>query len=151
MRNEQFKADNNLKNEMPPNAMLLHVVYAESYENKQQNKCQPAHFGHATFSLFTAAVYIRHEESFINEKFAIVSEAKDNSRIVVHTCINKAIELMIEKHCHLKNFHNLDLHIWSDGCSAQFRSKYAFALTSLFPSSSIVTDIIMKETMEKVA
>ena len=88
---------------------------------------------------------------FVHSSCLHSTEAKDNSRIVVHTCINKAIELMIEKHCHLKNFHNLDLHIWSDGCSAQFRSKYAFALTSLFPSSSIVTDIIMKETMEKVA
>ena len=35
VRNEQYKAYNNLKNEMPPNAMLLHVDYAESYENKQ--------------------------------------------------------------------------------------------------------------------
>ena len=46
---------------------------------------------------------------------------------------------MIEKHCHLKDFQNLDLHIWSDGCSAQFRSKYVFALTSLFPSNFNVT------------
>ena len=63
---------------MPPNAMLLHVDYAESYENKQQDECQSAYFGHSTFSLFTAAVYIRHEESLINENFVIVSEAKDH-------------------------------------------------------------------------
>ena len=73
------------------------------------------------------------------ENFAIVSEAKDHSRIAAHTCINKVIELMIEKHCHLKNFQNLDLHIWSDGCSAQFRSKHVFALTSQFPSNFNVT------------
>ena len=71
----QYKAINNLKNEMPPNAMLLHVDYAESYENKQQDECKSAYFGHTTFSLFTAAVYIRHEESLINENFVIVSEA----------------------------------------------------------------------------
>ena len=89
--------------------------------------------------MFTAAVYIRHEESLINENFAIVSEAKDHSHIAAHTCINKVIELIIEKHCHLKDFQNLDLYIWSDGCSAQFRSKYVFALTSLFPSKFNVT------------
>ena len=42
VRNKQYKAYNNLKNEMPPNAMLLHVDYAESYENKQQDECQSA-------------------------------------------------------------------------------------------------------------
>ena len=79
MRNEQYKAYNNLKNEMLPNAMLLHVDYAESYENKQQVECQSAYFGHMTFSLFAAAVYIRHDESLVNENFVIVSEAKDHS------------------------------------------------------------------------
>ena len=121
---------------MPPNAMLLHVDYAESYENKQQDECQSAYFGHTTFSLFTAAAY---KESLINENFVIVLEAKDHSRMAAHTCINKVIELITEKHCHLKDFQNLDLHIWSDGCSAQFRSKYVFALTSLFPSNFNVT------------
>ena len=48
VRNEQYKAYNNLKNEMPPNAMLLHVDYAESYENKQQDECQSAYFDHTT-------------------------------------------------------------------------------------------------------
>ena len=149
VRNEQYKAYNNLKNEMPPNAMLLHVDYVESYENKQQDECQTAYFGHTTFSLFTAAVYIRHEESLINENFVIILETKDHLRIAAHTCINKVIELMIEKHCHLKDFQNLDLHIWSDGCSAQFRSKYAFALTSLFPSNFNVTRYYNERHREK--
>ena len=42
VRNEQYKAYNNLKNEMPPNAILLHVDYAESYENKLQDEFQLA-------------------------------------------------------------------------------------------------------------
>ena len=95
VRNEQYKAYNNLKNEMPPNAMFLHVDYTESYENKQQEECQSVYFGHTTFSLFTASVYIRHEESLINENFVIISEAKDHSRIAAHTCINKVTMLII--------------------------------------------------------
>ena len=124
---------------MPPNAMLLHVDYAESYENKQQYECQSVYFGHTSLSLFTAAAYIRHKDSLINENFVIVSEAKDHSRIAAQTFINKLIELMIKKLCHLMDFQNLDLHTWSDGCSVQYRSKYVFTLTSLFPSSFNVT------------
>jgi len=46
---------------------------------------------------------------------------------------------MVEKHSHLQ-CQDLDLHIWSNGCSAQFRSKFVFiALTSLFLATFIVT------------
>jgi len=31
---------NKLKVDMPENSMLLHVDYAENYENKQQGECQ---------------------------------------------------------------------------------------------------------------
>ena len=62
VRNEQYKAYNNLKNEMSPNVMLFHVDYTDSYENKQQGQSRSGYFGHTTFSLFTAAVYIRHKE-----------------------------------------------------------------------------------------
>ena len=44
---------------MPKNAILLHIDYAENYENKQQGECQSAYFGHTSFSIFTAAAYIR--------------------------------------------------------------------------------------------
>lgn len=44
VKNEQYDLYNQLKNEMPANAMLVHVDYAESYENKQQDECQSAYF-----------------------------------------------------------------------------------------------------------
>ena len=138
VRNEQYKVYNQLKNDMPENNILLHVDYAESYENKQQDECQSAYFGHTTFSLFTAAVYIRYQGALMNNNFVIVSEANDHSRIAAHTCIVKTIELMLEKHNHLKD-QDLELHIWSDGCSAQFRSKFVFYLSSLFPESYRIT------------
>ena len=46
---------------------------------------------------------------------------------------------MMEKYPHLKSYIYVDLHVWRDGCSAQFRSKHVFPLTSLFPESFNVT------------
>jgi len=40
VRNEQYKVYNKLKVDMPESSMLLHVDYAENYENKQQGECQ---------------------------------------------------------------------------------------------------------------
>ena len=45
--------------QMPENAIFLHVDYVENYENKQQGECQPAYFERTSFSIFTAVAYIR--------------------------------------------------------------------------------------------
>ena len=37
------------------------------------------------------------------------------------------------KYLPLKSYKSVDLHVWSDGCSAQFQTNYVFALPSLFP------------------
>ena len=67
------------------------------------------------------------------------SSADSDERIAAHTCISKVIDIMMEKYSHLKSYMSVDLHVWSNGCSAQFRSEYVFVLTSLFPESFNVT------------
>ena len=56
-----------------------------------------------------------------------MSETSDHSRITAFTCISKVFDFVGEKH-------NLPpevtLHIWSDKCVGQFRSRYVFALVS---------------------
>ena len=72
VRNEQYTVYNQLKEEMAGNSMLLHVDYAESYENKQQDECQSAYFGHTTFSIFTDVVYLRRNGELIHENVVII-------------------------------------------------------------------------------
>eukprot|EP00111_Clytia_hemisphaerica_P010989 TCONS_00032233-protein len=139
VRNEQYQTYTTLKETMPGNAILVHVDYAESYENKQQDECQSAYFGHTNFSIFTAVVYFRRNGELLHENIVIVSETTDHSRIAAHSCILKVIDIMMERHPHFNQFHSIDLHIWSDGCASQFRSKYVFALTPFFPKPFIVT------------
>ena len=53
---EQHKAYNNIKNNMGENEMLVHVDFAENYENKQQSEIQSAYFGHTTSAYLLLAV-----------------------------------------------------------------------------------------------
>ena len=56
----------------------------------------------------------------MNENVSIISEASDHLRIAAFTCISQVFDFVREKH-------NLPpeviLHIWSDGCADQFRSR----------------------------
>ena len=106
--------------------MLMHVDYSENYVNVQQGEIQSAYFGHITFSIFTVCCYIRSEDGKLaNENVTVVSEASDHSRIAAFTCINKVLAFMREKY-DLPS--GITLHVWRDGCSAQFRSRFVFPL-----------------------
>ena len=131
VKRQQHACYNKPKEELGENEILLHVDYSENYSNIQQGEMQRAYFGHDSFSIFTASCYLRKDVDIINENISIISEASDHSRIVAVTRISKVFDFVREKH-------NLPpevtLHIWSDGCAGQFRSRYVFALVSQIDS-----------------
>ena len=123
----QFKYYNDAKANLAKNEILIHVDYSKSHENKQQQEIQSAYFGHTTFSIFTACCYLRDvENEVISESVTITSELSDHSRAAAITCILKIIDHLREKHQHLPL--KINAVIWSDGCSAQFRSRFVLKL-----------------------
>ena len=125
VKHQQHACYNELKEELGENEVLLHVDYSENYSNIQQGEIRSAYFGHDSFSIFTACCYLRKDGDVFNENITIISEASDHSRIAAFTCINKVFDFVREKH----NFPpEVTLHIWSDGCAGEFRSRYVFAL-----------------------
>ena len=122
IKRQQHANYNQLKENLKTGEILLHVDYSENYVNKQQGEIQSAYFGHDSFSIFTACRYLRDaEEKLVNENVVVVSEASYHSRIAAFTCINKVFNFVREKHeLPLK----VTLHVWSDGCTGQFRSRY---------------------------
>ena len=55
----QNRTYNNNKESLDHGEILVHVDYAESYKNVQQNEIQSAYFGNSTFSIFTACCYTK--------------------------------------------------------------------------------------------
>ena len=121
VKRQQHAYYNKFKEKLGENEVLLHIDYSE---NIQQGEIQSAYFGHDSFSIFTACCYLRKDCDRINENTTIISKASDHSRNAAFTCINKVFDFVREKH-------NLPLevtlHIWSDVCASQFRSRYVLA------------------------
>ena len=135
---EQHKTYNEIKNGLKPNEILVHVDFAENYENKQQSEVQSAYFGHDSFSLFTACCYTNTDGIVENLNFVITTEAKDHSRFAAHCLIKKVIEIVRER-INLGDDQETIVHLWSDRCASQYRSKYVFRVTTLFPTNWQVT------------
>ena len=90
--------------------------------------------GHASFTIFTTCCYFKDESNAINKKaISVTSETSDHSRSVSVSCLQKVIHFVREKYTHLPL--KLNVIVWSDGCAAQFRSRYVFFLLSKFEAS----------------
>ena len=114
-----------IKSESSNGDLLVHVDFAESYRNDQQNKIQSTYFGNQSFSLFISCCYFKAATSEIRNKSAVVvTENSDHNRITWMSYLKKVIDT-IETECG-KSFTNVVL--WNDGMSAQFRSRFIFQL-----------------------
>ena len=106
--------------------MQIHVDFAESHKNDQQNEIQSAYFENQSFSLFTSCCYFKGVTSEIRNKsvVVVVTENSNHNRIVSVSCLKKVIDT-VETECG-KSFTNVVL--WSDGMGTQFRSRFIFQL-----------------------
>ena len=77
----QNRIYNRVKENLDHGEVLVHVDYAESYKNSQQNEMQSAYFGNSVFSIFTACCYSRSPDgSLKKDSIVVISESKDHDR-----------------------------------------------------------------------
>ena len=81
---------------------MLHVDFAESYKNDQQDAVQSAYFGNQCFRIFTAYCYAK------------------SLKVTSMSCLQKVVHKI--KHMDEKTYKNF--YGWSDGMGSQFISLY---------------------------
>ena len=105
--------------------MLVHVDFAESYRNVQQNEIKSAYFENQSFSLFSSRCYFKRVTNDIRNKSVVVmTENSDYNKITSMSCFKRVTDT-VETECG-KSFTNVVL--WSDDIGTQFRSRFIFQL-----------------------
>ena len=128
-KRQQYAECKRMKAELKETELMVYVDFSENYKSQQQNEIQSAYFGHSTFSLFTACVYYRNTDDGEVKKIpmTVTTEASDKSRITAISCVD-----MVINHSLTKITNNITkVLIVSDGCAAQFRSRYVFMLLTI--------------------
>ena len=121
----QNVAYNQHKKDLTLDELLVHVDFAENYRNDQQDEIQSAYFGHQSFSLFTSCCYYKDgEDNLLQKSVVIATENSDHNRVTSMSSLKKVVE--IAEDFTGKKYHRLI--IWSDGMSAQFRSRFVFKI-----------------------
>ena len=103
--------------------MLVHVDFAESYRNDQENETQSAYFGNQIFSLFTSCCYFKGATSKIrNKTVVVVTKNPDHNRTISKIFLKKVIDT-VETECG-ESFANVVL--WNDGRALNFNPDLFF-------------------------
>ena len=128
-KRKQVVSYNQQKLDLKPGEALIHVDHSESYSNSEQDEVQSAYFGEQNFSIFTSCSYYRDsgKDNLTKVPMAVISESNDHSRIAAFSYIVTIIDELKKMMDELRK-----VNWWSDGCSSQFRSKFAFALLTHF-------------------
>ena len=132
----QDEACNYQKHSLTVDDLFVHVNFAENYRNDQQNEIQSAYFGHQSFSPFTSCCYYKYDGNILQQKsIVILTENSDHNGVTSMSSFRKVVE--IAGNSLGKNFRRSI--IWSDGMSAQFRSRFIFKLlaSTLFLENEI--------------
>ena len=65
----------------------------------------------------------------------VITEASNHPRMATHSLILKVIDEVKSQYLRFNDFEKLSIHLWSDGCASQFRSRFVFHLTVFFTES----------------
>ena len=125
-KRSQNRHYNHVKESLDHGQILVHVDYAESYKNSQQNEIQSAYFGNSTFSIFTACCYTKSLDNggLKKDSIVVVNDSKEHNRAAALTCLKKVVEKAEEI-----NVAKYDkIIVWSSRCSSQFCSRFVFYL-----------------------
>ena len=93
---------------------LIQVDFAENYACKHPGEIQNAHWKQMQISLFTVA--IRHSDVF--KPHVLASDDSTHAKETVITYIDHVSESLLK---------GLEVCIWSDGPSSQFKNRYVTA------------------------
>ena len=81
-KRSQNRHYNHVKESLDHGKILVHVDYAESYKNSQQNEIQSAYFRNSTFSIFTACCYTKSLDNggLRKDSIVVVNDSEEHNR-----------------------------------------------------------------------
>ena len=99
----QVNAYHEINYSLSENDFMLHVDFAESYKNDQQDAIQSVYFGNQCFRIFTACFHTKspNNKDVRNDNVIVVPASSNHDKAASMSCLEKVIrkiEHMHEKH-----------------------------------------------------
>ncbi|XP_035684140.1 uncharacterized protein LOC118421089 [Branchiostoma floridae] len=123
---EQYNQLKSLKQNLPPNHVIVQMDFAENYKVKYRGEVQSAYWNCDLVTLHPVVVYHRDENGELrHESRCIVSDELGHNPFTVFSILKKVVSHLKDKHPNLQY-----VHYWTDSPSSQYRNKTLFSVVS---------------------
>ncbi|KAK3102947.1 hypothetical protein FSP39_015174 [Pinctada imbricata] len=119
---KQYEEVKKLKENLPPNQIMVQMDFAENYSCKSVEEIQSAYWNQTGVTLHPVVVYFRNPEGVLQHRsFVVVSDEMSHSSNTVHAIIEKIMPELKLLSPDLEF-----IHYWTDGPTSQYRNKQIF-------------------------
>lgn len=105
-----------VKNTIVHSEIILQVDFAENYSAISQDEIQSAHWTHQQITIFTCCAWLREN---VTRPFVVISDELNHDKFAVWAFLKAVMTSLKTEFPELEK-----VKILSDGCAAQFKSKY---------------------------
>ena len=102
-------------------AAVAVLDFSENFTCTQQEEAQSAYYSHTQITLHPTVCFYKENGKVIRDTVAFVSNDLKHDAGAVFCFVNQTIEHLKDKVPTLRK-----VHLWSDGCAAQYKSKQPF-------------------------
>lgn len=122
-----------MKNNIDKGSAVIQIDYAENFALTSQDEIQSAHWCHAQVTLFTACIWYEHGV----KSYVVVSDDMSHSK----ECSWVFLKAVVDDFKQFEYEELTTLSVFSDNCSAQFKSKYTVSNVCYLASDLNLTDV----------
>lgn len=119
---KQYEEIKKLKENLPPNHLLVQMDFAENYSCKSVEEIQSAYWNQTGVTLHPAVAYFKDDKGDTQHKsYVVVSDEMSHSSSTVHAILEKLIPEMKTLISSIEF-----IHYWTDGPTSQYRNRQIF-------------------------
>lgn len=121
----QYKALNNLKDNLPDKHVIVQMDFAENFTCSSADEVQSAYWNSTPVTLHPIIVYYKEATILKHKSYVIVSDDLGHNIGLVYAILKELVPEIKETISELQK-----IHYWTDSPSSQYRNKTAFYLVS---------------------
>ena len=121
----QYIVQRDLKENLPPNHIYIHIDFAEDYKCRSLEEIQSAYWSQTQITIHPVVAYFKNKEIVCHQSFAFISDESRYDARFVFVLLRSLVPQLIQLIPELEY-----IHYWTDSPTSQYRNKTIFKIIS---------------------
>ena len=121
----QYIVQRDLKENLPPNHIYIHMDFAKDYKCRSQEEIQSAYWSQTQVTIHPVVAYFKNKEIVCHQSFVFISDEPRHDARFVFALLRSLVPQLIQLIPELEY-----IRYWTDSPTSQYRNKTIFKIIS---------------------